>query len=62
MGRRRPSARGVGGKNAAFSHSEKEPHDFKLSIRFDQAATDGFEFMGLLKRGEVMAIMRRRAQ
>jgi len=27
-----------------------------------QAAADGFEFMGLLKRGEVMAIMRRRAQ
>ena len=27
-----------------------------------QAAADGFEFMGLLKRGEVIAIMRRRAQ
>ena len=27
-----------------------------------QAAADGFEFVGLLKRNEVMAIMRRRAQ
>jgi hypothetical protein len=27
-----------------------------------QAAADGFEFVALLKRGEVMAIMRRRAQ
>ena len=33
-----------------------------MEKELNQAAADGFEFMGLLKRGEVMAIMRRRAQ
>jgi len=33
-----------------------------MEKELNQAAADGFEFMGLLKRGEVLAIMRRRAQ
>jgi hypothetical protein len=33
-----------------------------MEKELNQAAADGFEFMGLLKRGEVMAIMRRRPQ
>ena len=33
-----------------------------MEKELNQAAADGFEFMGLLKRSEVMAIMRRRAQ
>jgi len=33
-----------------------------MEKELNQAAADGFEFMGLLKRGEVMAIMRKRAQ
>jgi len=33
-----------------------------MEKELNQAAVDGFEFVGLLKRGEVMAIMRRRAQ
>src|SRR3954468_23590525 len=33
-----------------------------MEKELNQAAADGFEFMGLLKRDEVIAIMRRRAQ
>jgi hypothetical protein len=33
-----------------------------MQKEMSQAASDGYEFMGLLKRGEVMAIMRKRAQ
>jgi hypothetical protein len=33
-----------------------------MEKELNQAASDGFEFMSLLKRGEVMAIMRRRPQ
>jgi hypothetical protein len=33
-----------------------------MEKELNQAGADGFEFMGLLKRGEVMAIMRRRPQ
>src|SRR3954463_14219683 len=33
-----------------------------MEKELNQAAADGFEFMGLLKRGEVIAIVRRRAQ
>jgi hypothetical protein len=33
-----------------------------MEKELNQAAADGFEFMGLLKRGEVIAIMRRRPQ
>jgi hypothetical protein len=33
-----------------------------MEKELNQAAADGFEFMGLLKRGEVIAVMRKRAQ
>jgi urease gamma subunit len=33
-----------------------------MEKELNQAAADGFEFMGLLKRGEVMAILRKLAQ
>jgi hypothetical protein len=33
-----------------------------MEKELNHAASDGFEFMGMLKRDEVMAIMRRRAQ
>jgi hypothetical protein len=33
-----------------------------MQKEMSQAAADGYEFLALLKRGEVMAIMRKRAQ